>query len=178
MFRPFFWRRRTWLVIAGLAGLVIAAIWLRPAVHEGSGLDSRQVGIGLGIFICIAFLWLTEALPLAATLPAPQLMQGTDRRNVAWMAVGLAALTVGLLIGGDAGSVVAITGGVLSVFDTTSQVLVTRPQALVATAPAHEIKRVSPGLMSDRWQIGTASVLVPRSRRGDLERWRALAAPA
>jgi hypothetical protein len=49
----------------------------------------------------------------AATVPAPQLMQGADRRNVAWMAVGLAALTVGLLIGGDAGSVVAITGGVI-----------------------------------------------------------------
>jgi hypothetical protein len=49
----------------------------------------------------------------SATLPAPQLMQGTDRRNVAWMAVGLAALTAGLLIGGDAGSVVAITGGVI-----------------------------------------------------------------
>lgn len=49
----------------------------------------------------------------AATLPAPQMTQGADRRNVAWMAVGLAALTVGLLIGGDAGSVVAITGGVI-----------------------------------------------------------------
>lgn len=49
-----------------------------------------------------------------AAAPAPQLMhQGTDRRNVAWMAVGLAALTAGLLIGGDAGSVVAITGGVI-----------------------------------------------------------------
>jgi hypothetical protein len=49
----------------------------------------------------------------AAPVPAPQLMQGTDRRNVAWMAVGLGALTAGLLIGGDAGSVVAITGGVI-----------------------------------------------------------------
>jgi hypothetical protein len=49
----------------------------------------------------------------AAPAPAPQLMQGTDRRNVAWMAVGLGALTAGLLIGGDAGSVVAITGGVI-----------------------------------------------------------------
>jgi hypothetical protein len=49
----------------------------------------------------------------ATTFPAPQLMQGADRRNVAWMAVGLAALTAGLLIGGDAGSVVAITGGVI-----------------------------------------------------------------
>ncbi len=49
----------------------------------------------------------------AATPPAVHIKQGTDRNNVAWMAVGLAALTVGLLIGGDAGSVVALTGGVI-----------------------------------------------------------------
>lgn len=37
----------------------------------------------------------------------------SNRNNVAWMGVGAAALIVGLLIGGDAGSVVAITGGVI-----------------------------------------------------------------
>jgi hypothetical protein len=37
----------------------------------------------------------------------------SNRNDVAWMGVGAAALIVGLLIGGDAGSVVAITGGVI-----------------------------------------------------------------
>lgn len=32
-----------------------------------SGLDPGKVRMGLGIFACIAFLWLTEALPLAIT---------------------------------------------------------------------------------------------------------------
>lgn len=35
--------------------------------HPGSGLDGSLVGIGLGVFFCIAFLWVTEALPLAVT---------------------------------------------------------------------------------------------------------------
>lgn len=74
----------------------VAATAVAPAANEGA----RVLRSGVS----------REA---AATLPAPQLMQGTDRRNVAWMAVGLAALTAGLLIGGDAGSVVAITGGVI-----------------------------------------------------------------
>lgn len=31
------------------------------------GLDSAQVRLGLGFFVCIAFLWMTEALPLSIT---------------------------------------------------------------------------------------------------------------
>lgn len=57
------------------------------------------------------------ALPASAAETALagslQSSRGSDRSNVAWMAVGAAALVVGLLIGGDAGSVVAITGGVI-----------------------------------------------------------------
>lgn len=57
------------------------------------------------------------ALPVSAAESALagslQSSRGSDRSNVAWMAVGAAALMVGLLIGGDAGSVVAITGGVI-----------------------------------------------------------------
>lgn len=57
------------------------------------------------------------ALPVSAAesalAGALQGSRGTDRSNVAWMAVGAAALAIGLLIGGDAGSVVAITGGVI-----------------------------------------------------------------
>ncbi len=87
------------LTIAGPATTVAAPVSIvevAPVTNEGA----RLVRSGIS----------REA---SATLPAPQLMQGTDRRNVAWMAVGLAALTAGLLIGGDAGSVVAITGGVI-----------------------------------------------------------------
>lgn len=31
------------------------------------GLDPAQVRLGLGFFVCIAFLWMTEALPLSIT---------------------------------------------------------------------------------------------------------------
>lgn len=45
---------------------------------------------------------------------APALMQQrASRRDVAWMAVGGAALAVGLLIGGDAGTIIAVSGGVI-----------------------------------------------------------------
>lgn len=69
MFAPFFQRRRTWLVLAGL-GLMALGVWLLPVtMHEEAirGLDPAAVRIGLGIFLCIGFLWLTEAMPLAAT---------------------------------------------------------------------------------------------------------------
>lgn len=69
MFAPFFKRKRTWLVIVGLALLAIALFFMPLDVQEyaDSGLEQNKVRIGLGIFFCIAFLWLTEALPLAAT---------------------------------------------------------------------------------------------------------------
>ncbi len=55
--------------------------------------------------------------PIVVELPGEQVnaavAQQSDRNNVAWMAVGAAALMVGLLIGGDAGTVVAVTGGVI-----------------------------------------------------------------
>jgi hypothetical protein len=57
------------------------------------------------------------ALPVSAAETALagslQSSRGTERSNVAWMAVGGAALVIGLLVGGDAGSVIAITGGVI-----------------------------------------------------------------
>lgn len=80
--------------------LITAAPVAAPAVAPSANEGARVLRSGV-------------SRDAAATLPAPQLMQGADRRNVAWMAVGLAALTAGLLIGGDAGSVVAITGGVI-----------------------------------------------------------------
>lgn len=69
MFRPFFRRRRTWLVLGGFI-LLFAVLHGLPLDHQAEAaadLDVRQVRLGLGIFCCIAFLWLTEAMPLYAT---------------------------------------------------------------------------------------------------------------
>ena len=64
--RVSWWRRReTWLIAAGLA-CVPASAWL-PLDGVGDGLDPARVKLGLGILACIALLWMTEALPLAAT---------------------------------------------------------------------------------------------------------------
>lgn len=67
MFRPFFRRRRTWLVLCGIVVLIALAFGYRPEPPSDLGLEADKVGIGIAIFACIACLWLTEALPLAAT---------------------------------------------------------------------------------------------------------------
>ncbi|WP_193211329.1 SLC13 family permease [Luteolibacter marinus] len=66
---PFFRRRRTWLVLVAIALMTGVAWWL-PLDGDGTaaaGLDVMEVKVGLGIFAGVAFLWLTEALPLAVT---------------------------------------------------------------------------------------------------------------
>jgi sodium-dependent dicarboxylate transporter 2/3/5 len=66
--RPFFRRRETWLILAALLLIPLALlIPVDPARHAGAGLDPAKVRLGLGIFLCIGFLWISEALPLAAT---------------------------------------------------------------------------------------------------------------
>ena len=72
------------------------SVAVTPVVNEGA----RAVRSGV-------------SLQEATTTQAPQLMQGGDRRNVAWMVVGLAAVGVGVLIGGDVGTVVALGGAVV-----------------------------------------------------------------
>jgi len=69
MFSPFFRRKRTWLVLVGIAMMVAVLYWMPGHVKQtvSTDLDARQVSIGLGILTCIAFLWLSEAMPLAAT---------------------------------------------------------------------------------------------------------------
>ncbi len=69
MFAPFFRRKRTWLVLVGIA-MMSWIIWWMPSQMKSSAsnqLDSHQVAIGLGILACIAFLWLSEAMSLAGT---------------------------------------------------------------------------------------------------------------
>lgn len=53
--------------MVGLALLI--GVLLLPLEHLQlmEGLDADRVRIGLAIFVCIAFLWISEALPLAAT---------------------------------------------------------------------------------------------------------------
>jgi sodium-dependent dicarboxylate transporter 2/3/5 len=65
----FFKQRSTWLVIAAFVLLGGAARLLPVGWHDSAmqGLDPATVRLGLGILLCVAFLWLTEALPLAAT---------------------------------------------------------------------------------------------------------------
>ena len=64
---PFLRRRRTWLV-AGAFGLMTAVcVWLPVDAMAAEGLDPAKIRIGLGVFLGVAFLWLTEALPLAVT---------------------------------------------------------------------------------------------------------------
>jgi sodium-dependent dicarboxylate transporter 2/3/5 len=59
-------RRDTWLLLAGLL-LIPVASWLPIDGVRHADLDVAELRLGLGIFLCIGFLWVTEALPLAAT---------------------------------------------------------------------------------------------------------------
>jgi sodium-dependent dicarboxylate transporter 2/3/5 len=50
--------------------LLLGAVWLLPIPENGpmmDGLEPSQVRLGLGVFLCIACLWMTEALPLSIT---------------------------------------------------------------------------------------------------------------
>lgn len=44
--------------------------------------------------------------------------------------------------------------------------------ALVASTTPDQLTRIRPGLVTDRWQVDHASVLVPRWERNRLARWR------
>lgn len=103
MFRPFFRRRRTWLTAIALAGLTLVGTLVRPEVAGEPTLDPAQVAVGLGIFICIAFLWLTEALPLAATaLLVPVLATATGVMDMTEALAGFAHPLIFLFFGGFA----------------------------------------------------------------------------
>ncbi len=66
--RPFFQRRDTWLILVGLLLLPLSS-WIPMDASRlaEAGLDPLKVRLGIGIFLCIGFLWITEALPLAVT---------------------------------------------------------------------------------------------------------------
>ena len=52
------------------------------------------------------------ARPAAAAPASPMQFRG-DRRDVAWMVVGGATLVVGSMVGGDAGTIMMVTGGMI-----------------------------------------------------------------
>ena len=105
MFRPFFRRKRTWLVILGmlLFGAAFFFIPVEVQQHAESTLDSGKVRLGLGVFAFIAFLWLTEALPLAATaLLVPVLASLTGLMDVKRALSDFANPLIYLYLGGFA----------------------------------------------------------------------------
>jgi sodium-dependent dicarboxylate transporter 2/3/5 len=64
--RPTCRRRESWLMVAALLLIPLGAAFPFDVARH-TDLDAAQVGFGLGIFLCIGFLWVTEALPLAVT---------------------------------------------------------------------------------------------------------------
>lgn len=67
IFRPVFKRQRTWLVFTAFVLMVLVLTFFKPDVSAHADLDPAKVTVGIAIFVCVAFLWLTEAMPLAAT---------------------------------------------------------------------------------------------------------------
>jgi hypothetical protein len=114
----------TWL----LAGAVMLAPSLvtaqqsptadRGIIELGASAPARGVQVvapttPVGPVMIPSATWRPMVVELPGEQVASAVAQQSDRNNVAWMAVGAAALMVGLLIGGDAGTVVAVTGGVI-----------------------------------------------------------------
>lgn len=98
-------RKNGLLFLVGL--LILAGIgWglsLNPSNAAMKGLDPAKVRIGLGIFACIAFLWLTEALPLAITaLLVPVLACAFGLMDVKGSLAGFSDPLIFLFFGGFA----------------------------------------------------------------------------
>ena len=102
--RLFFRRRETWLAAAGLLLLFLPLLLPVELVEQADPkLDPAKVRIGIGIFLCIAFLWVTEALPLAATaLLVPVLAALTGVMEMKAAMSGFADPLIFLFFGGFA----------------------------------------------------------------------------
>ncbi len=105
MNRPIFKRQRTWRVLFGLAVMALV-VWLLPLPTDSdamAGLDPGKVRIGIGIFFGIAVLWMTEAMPLAATaLLVPVLAGLLGVSDVKSALLGFADPLIFLFLGGFA----------------------------------------------------------------------------
>lgn len=102
--------RFTFFVLAGALLLHPSTL---PAQQSVSGVETTTPVAPIGPVLTVSTIY----RPIVVELPREQATvataQNADRSNVAWMAVGAAALMIGMLIGGDAGTVVAVTGGVI-----------------------------------------------------------------
>jgi sodium-dependent dicarboxylate transporter 2/3/5 len=99
---PLFRRRDTWLLLAGLL-LIPLALLLPVDAARHADLDPAKLRLGLGIFLCIGFLWVTEALPLAVTallVPVLGVLAGVMDMKAAL--VGFADPLIFLFFGGFA----------------------------------------------------------------------------
>jgi sodium-dependent dicarboxylate transporter 2/3/5 len=98
--------RKRWVFLLAallLLGGIGFGLSLDPAGPALEGLDPLKVRVGLGIFACIAFLWLTEALPLAVTaLLVPVLAGGFGLMDVKSSLAGFADPLIFLFFGGFA----------------------------------------------------------------------------
>ena len=101
--RPFFRRRDTWLILAGLALLPLALLLPIDPGQASAGLDPTRIKLGLGIFLCIGFLWISEALPLAITaLLVPVLATFAGLMDLRSAMAGFADPLIFLFFGGFA----------------------------------------------------------------------------
>ena len=92
--------------IAAGAILLLAIAFLLPMPPDADalkGLDPSKVRLGLALFTCIAFLWMTEALPLAVTaLLVPVLAAAMGLAGVKESLASFAAPPIFLFFGGFA----------------------------------------------------------------------------
>ena len=99
------WRKSLCLFVVALLllGGIGFGLSLDPAGEAMKELDPVKVRVGLGIFACIAFLWLTEALPLAITaLLVPVLACAFGLMDVKGSLAGFADPLIFLFFGGFA----------------------------------------------------------------------------
>lgn len=106
----------TSLAIA-LSVMLAGAVLLQPstlgAQDAPSGVQSAAPATPVGPVAIPSATYRPMVVELPGETKNAALVQSADRNNVAWMAVGVAGLMVGLLIGGDAGTIIAVTGGVI-----------------------------------------------------------------
>ncbi len=99
------WRKSLGLFLVALLllGGIGFGLSLDPSSAAMKELDPLKVPVGLGIFACIAFLWLTEALPLAITaLLVPVLACALGLMDVKGSLAGFADPLIFLFFGGFA----------------------------------------------------------------------------
>lgn len=100
-----------------MSWLLAGAVLLQPTraeAQQASGIvESVAPSAPVGPVQLQSATYRPIVVELPGESPKAAVVQSTDRNNVAWMAVGAATLMVGLLIGGDAGTVMAVTGGVI-----------------------------------------------------------------